>query len=278
MQQQSTFSNQQDIATPLFELQNVHKDFELRGKRHQILKDISIYGAHGETVGLVGESGSGKSTIGKILVGLLAPTLGKSIVIGNVQILFQDPESSLNPRKTILWHIQEAIALYHGKVNLHARCEELLDAVQLPKQLFSKYPHELSLGQKQRAALARALAPNPTLLVLDEPIASLDVALRQQVLQLLRQLQETRNIGYLYITHDLATLSRLAHRVYVLKKGEIMESGSVQQVLQTPKNPYTQQLIASIPSLDPSRRCRAHAMIAPSVHKIGAGQDFYSHH
>lgn len=270
MKQHFTCLNQPDTAThlfntssailPTFELFNVNKEFTARGTTHVALSNISLYGMPGETVGLVGESGSGKSTIGKILVGLLKPSKGTVAVSGNTQILFQDPESSLNPRKTILWHIEEAVALYHRKLNATARSLEILDSVQLPRHLASKYPHELSLGQKQRAALARALAPDPTTLVLDEPLASLDVGLRRQILELLRTLQERRKMSYLYITHDLATLARLAHRVYVLKKGEVQETGSAIDVLKQPKHPYTQLLVKSIPSLIPSRRCKEPSM------------------
>jgi peptide/nickel transport system ATP-binding protein len=221
--------------------------------------------SRGEIVALVGESGSGKSTIAKLIARLLEPSEGRILVDGvdvtrgrvgrdfrsQVQMVFQDPFSSLNPTKTIAHHIQRPLLL-HGKAS-HATVSdkvlELLSDVGLqPAEQFARaMPHALSGGQRQRVAIARALAPEPGLLLADEPTSMLDVSVRMEVLRLLRRLREDRGLAILLITHDLGAAAWLADRVGVLYGGQLLEMGPSDEVLAHPKHPYTQLLLAAAP-------------------------------
>ncbi len=252
----------------LFQFDAICHEYKLGNVTKCVLNNISFQGSAGKTVGVVGESGSGKSTLAKILVGLLKPTSGKAIIKGVdchdnraqttklVQMLFQDPESSFNPRKTIQWHYEEALSIHFPGKNplwIKHKIAELLESVQLPLSTANRYPYELSGGQKQRAALGRALAPKPKLLILDEPLASLDVPLRKQIIDLLLKLQREQNLGYLFITHDLSTLKYIAHDVAVLCEGNLIEFGTASDILSNPKEGYTQRLISAVPDLIPRR-------------------------
>jgi peptide/nickel transport system ATP-binding protein len=223
----------------------------------------------GEVVGLVGESGSGKTTIGRAMAGLTRVTGGSLRVLGaeladgpkslggkrhELGFVFQDPASSFNPLLTIADCIAEPLVV-HGvaasPAAARAKVDELLDAVQLPGDYGDRFPHELSGGQRQRASLARALALDPRLLIADEPTSALDVSVQARVLELFAELQERFGFACLFITHDLAVVDLLAHRVVVLHHGEIAEQGPTAQVLGTPQDPYTQRLIAALPVPDP---------------------------
>ncbi len=255
----------------LFTFNQVSVEFHVEKRKQKALNNISFSAAPSESIGLVGESGSGKTTLARILVGLVRPSAG-SAHIGkfdcshkahlkdirkSVQMLFQDPESSLNPRRSIYWHLAEALKLHFpnlNHINIDSRIDELIESVQLPKTILNRYPYELSGGQKQRAALARALAPEPKLLILDEPLASLDIPLRKQILSLLSELKKQRQIGFLFITHDLSTLTYLADTVAVLHEGNLVELGPTESIIHTPSSTYTKSLMDAIPTLKPKRK------------------------
>ena len=224
----------------------------------------------GEVLGLVGESGSGKTTIGRAIAGLAPVTGGSLQVLGHEMLgmrerdfrakrrelgfVFQDPASSFNPLLTIAQCVAEPLVV-HGTARNAAeardRVDELLEAVQLPKEFGDRFPHELSGGQRQRASLARALALDPKLLIADEPTSALDVSVQARVLDLFTELQERFGFAALFITHDLAVVDLLAHRVVVLHHGRIAEQGPTAQVLGDPQDDYTRRLIASLPVPDP---------------------------
>uniref|UniRef100_UPI002811E61C ABC transporter ATP-binding protein n=1 Tax=Microbacterium sp. TaxID=51671 RepID=UPI002811E61C len=224
----------------------------------------------GEVLGLVGESGSGKTTIGRAIAGLAPVTGGSLRVLGHEMLgmrerafrakrrelgfVFQDPASSFNPLLTIAQCVAEPFVV-HGiaknAADARDRVDELLEAVQLPADFGDRYPHELSGGQRQRASLARALALDPQLLIADEPTSALDVSVQARVLDLFTELQERFGFAALFITHDLAVVDLLAHRVVVLHQGRIAEQGPTAQVLGDPQDAYTRRLIASLPVPDP---------------------------
>ena len=216
--------------------------------------------APGEVLGLVGESGSGKSTIGRAIAGLVKVTGGTLDVRANrreLGFVFQDPATSFNPLLTIGECIAEPIVV-HGEARsgkaAEGRVRELLEAVQLPGDFVSRYPHELSGGQRQRASLARALALGPKLLIADEPTSALDVSVQARVLELFAELQEQFGFACLFISHDLAVVRAVSHRVAVLYRGEIIEIGDTESVLDRPQHDYTKRLLASLPVPDPEQQ------------------------
>jgi peptide/nickel transport system ATP-binding protein len=221
----------------------------------------------GETLGLVGESGCGKSTLSKTILGLQAPTSG-SILFENqnitdfsaeqwrklrkdIQIIFQDPYASLNQRMRIRDALAEPM-LVHGLANsknVDKHVEELLEMVQLPITAASKYPHEFSGGQRQRICIARALAVQPQLIICDESVAALDVHIQEQILELLVKLQEQKQLTYLFITHDLNVVRRVSNRIMVMEKGNIVEAGATEDIMQYPKEAYTKRLLDAVPKM-----------------------------
>ncbi|MGG7465808.1 dipeptide ABC transporter ATP-binding protein [Plantibacter sp. YIM 135347] len=230
--------------------------------------DFTIHS--GEVLGLVGESGSGKTTIGRAIAGLTKVTGGSLSVLGvemngvkerqfapkrrEIGFVFQDPATSFNPLLTIAECVAEPLVV-HGRFGdsraARRRVDELLEAVQLPKAYGDRYPHELSGGQRQRASLARALALEPALLIADEPTSALDVSVQARVLELFAELQREFGFASLFISHDLAVVDILADRIIVLYRGDIVEEGSGADVLGSPKDVYTQRLLASLPVPDP---------------------------
>jgi oligopeptide/dipeptide ABC transporter ATP-binding protein len=228
--------------------------------------DLSI--AEGETLALVGESGSGKSTIGNVVAGLQTPTVGRMRFRGKppddatrraVQIVFQDPFSALDPRMPVADIIAEPLRIQRlgSRAARRARAAELLAQVGLPQDALNRYPHEFSGGQRQRIAIARALAPDPELIVADEPLSALDVSIQSQVLNLLQDIQSRRRLSYLFISHDLAVVRHLADRVAVLYLGRIVETAPQAALFATPSHPYTQALLAAVPRIGGRRRERA---------------------
>ena len=235
----------------------------------------------GEIVGLVGESGSGKSTIGRALLGLIpsaggnVKVLGQELVQGHgrrkvsqgkslkglrrrVGVIFQDPAASLNPRLPVGDVISEPLEVHRigNKASRQKRVYELLEAVELPRSAFNRYPHELSGGQRQRVSIARALSLSPDLLVADEPTSALDVSVQAQVLGMLTDLQRDFGFACLFISHDLAVIDSLAHRVVVMQYGKIVEKGDRQRVLLDPQEEYTKRLLAAAPVPDPIEQRR----------------------
>ncbi|MGW8727488.1 dipeptide ABC transporter ATP-binding protein [Streptomyces sp. NPDC055808] len=208
----------------------------------------------GETLGIVGESGSGKTTLGRMLVGLLEPSAGHVTRTGSVQMVFQDPVSSLNPRRSIGESVADPLraAGERDDTRIRARVAELLARVGLDPDRYDGYPHEFSGGQRQRVGIARALAAEPKLIVCDEPVSALDVTTQAQVTALLAELQQELGLALVFVAHDLAVVRQVSDRVAVMRQGRIVEEGEVDVVYGEPKDPYTRQLLAAVPSLDPA--------------------------
>jgi peptide/nickel transport system ATP-binding protein len=263
-------------AEPVLKLENVTIEYPKRGRApaFKAVTDFSLEIYPGEIVGLVGESGSGKTTIGRASIGLLPIKEGVISVAGNdisnadmkalsqirrhTGIVFQDPASSLNPRLPIGESIGEPMLLAgiaKGE-ELQRRVEDLLDSVELPRSYRNRYPHELSGGQRQRIGIARALALTPDLLIADEPTSALDVSVQARFLDLLQGLQEQLKFACLFITHDLAVVDILSHRIAVMQNGRLVEQGPRDQILKNPQDPYTQRLIEAVPVPDPAEQKR----------------------
>ncbi|AUA60106.1 glutathione ABC transporter ATP-binding protein GsiA [Achromobacter spanius] len=240
--------------------------------RVHAVEEVSFDVYPGETLALVGESGSGKSTIGKTLQQLVAPTSGAVRYNGQdifsmdaagrqrlrqeIQYIFQDPYASLDPRKTVAFSIAEPIrthGLLHGEDAIARRVGELLEQVGLKPEHATRYPHEFSGGQRQRVCIARALASNPKLIIADESVSALDVSIQAQILNLLMDLQKDRGLSYLFITHDMAVVEKVSHRVAVLYLGQIVELGTRRQIFESPQHAYTRKLLAAVPVAEPGR-------------------------
>ncbi|WP_413213596.1 ABC transporter ATP-binding protein [Paraburkholderia kururiensis] len=229
------------------------------------LHEVDLTLRRGETLGVVGESGSGKSTLASTVLGLQRAASGQILIDGKpwsslrtpqarralsaqMQVVFQDPFGSLSPRMTVEQIVGEGLRVHRREIapqDRRARVTALLEEVGLPADALLRYPHEFSGGQRQRIAIARALAVEPELLVLDEPTSALDVSVQQQVLNLLTRLQKKYGLSYLFITHDLAVMRAMAHRVIVMKAGRIVEAGDTLEVLRAPAHPYTRSLLAA---------------------------------
>jgi len=242
-----------------------------RAKPFQALKGVSIDIKPGETLGLVGESGSGKTTLGRAVLGLAPVTGGKITYDGKdishlhrkerralsseIQVVFQDPYSSLNPSLTIEQILAEPLqARGVASSTAKTRVRDLLDQVGLPADARSRLPREFSGGQRQRIAIARALALDPKLIVCDEPVSALDLSTQARVLDLFIEIQERTGVAYLFITHDLAVVRHISHRVAVMFRGEIVETGDGDQVTSAPVHPYTQRLFMAAPVPDPDKQ------------------------
>ncbi|WP_432890858.1 ABC transporter ATP-binding protein [Kribbella sp. CA-245084] len=258
----------------VLEMREVVKEYRLREglrtTRLRAVDKVSFELQPGRTIALVGQSGSGKSTIAKLLMQLERPTSGSILVDGEpmqyrgaraaayrkaVQMVFQDPFGSLNPYHTIGHHLARPVKLHHPdftREQVTDRVAELLRRVRLDEDYVTRKPHELSGGQRQRVAIARALAPEPAILVADEPVSMLDVSIRLGVLNLLAALQREENLGVLYITHDLATARHFSDEIMVLYHGAVVEHGPADDVILNPQHEYTQLLAEASPA--PERR------------------------
>ncbi|CUJ27696.1 Glutathione import ATP-binding protein GsiA [Achromobacter xylosoxidans] len=240
--------------------------------RVHAVEEVSFDVYPGETLALVGESGSGKSTIGKTLQQLVAPTSGAVRYNGQdifsmdaagrqrlrqeIQYIFQDPYASLDPRKTVAFSIAEPIRTHRlltDEAAIAHRVGELLEQVGLKPEHARRYPHEFSGGQRQRVCIARALASDPKLIIADESVSALDVSIQAQILNLLMDLQKDRGLSYLFITHDMAVVEKVSHRVAVLYLGQIVELGTRRQIFESPQHAYTRKLLAAVPVAEPGR-------------------------
>ena len=271
---------------PVLKLVNVSIEYPKNGRipAFRAVSNVSLEIFPGEIVGLVGESGSGKTTIGRAAIGLLPIVEGSIELVGrniskptakelreirkHTGIVFQDPASSLNPRLPIGESIGEPLFLSGDAkgAELDRRVEDLLDSVELPRSYRNRYPHELSGGQRQRVGIARALALTPDLLIADEPTSALDVSVQARFLELLQNLQDKLKFACLFITHDLAVVDILSHRIAVLQEGRLVEVGSRDQVLKNPREEYTKRLISAVPVPDPDeQRARREARLSMGV-------------
>ena len=248
----------------MFTLKHVTRIYGSRGRSVRALNDINLTIEAGERVGIVGESGSGKSTLARLLVALDTPSAGELQFHGlplptaraglldfrrQVQIVFQDPFGSLDPRLTVGASIAEPIRSLQLAGNERDRVLEILSAVGLPLNSERLYPHQLSGGQRQRVAIARALAPQPSVLIADEPVSALDVSVRAQVLNLIAKLVEELGLTLVFISHDMAVIRHICSRVIVLYRGELVEDNSTENIFTDPQHPYTRELLRSIPRL-----------------------------
>ncbi|MBK3742246.1 ABC transporter ATP-binding protein [Paraburkholderia nemoris] len=259
------------ISPVLLEARDVSVDFKtklpglsgwFRSGHFRAVADANVSVRQGETLGIVGESGSGKSTLAMALLGLQRTVHGEiefqgralgsyrgaeqTALRSNMQVVFQDPFSSLSPRQTIERIVGEGLALHRPEMSQQARRDKVVSVLRevgLDRTVLYRYPHEFSGGQRQRIAIARALVLEPRILILDEPTSALDVSIQQQVLKLLAGLQQKYNLGFVFISHDLAVIGAMAHRVAVMQNGSIVESGDVEQIFATPAHPYTRKLL-----------------------------------
>ncbi len=236
-----------------------------------------------ETLALVGESGCGKSTTGRTLLRLIEANSGQILFQGrdisklstqemqavrrDIQFIFQDPYASLDPRQTVGYSIMEPLLIHRIASGRQAmeRVEWLLEKVGLPANMAQRYPHEFSGGQRQRICIARALALNPKVVIADESVSALDVSIQAQIVNLLMDLQKEFGISYLFISHDMAVVERISHRVAVMYLGQIVELGSRREIFENPQHPYTQKLMAAVPIADPDRRHRMSALMAGEI-------------
>ena len=272
------------MTAPLLQADGLSVDFPLRGgllrrevARLPAVRDVSLELRAGEVLGVVGESGCGKTTLGRALVGLVEPSAGALRVDGRdvamlshderrrltrvVQMVFQDPFAALNPRK----RIRQSLALpfeAHGLAVVDAHLRELLELVGLSSEHLERWPHELSGGQRQRVVIARALALQPRVLVLDEPLSALDVSIQSQVLNLLVDLQQRLGLSYVFISHDLAVVEYLCDRVAVMHQGRIVESAPAAALFASPRHECTRSLLASMPDPDPRARDRVPSFVS----------------
>jgi peptide/nickel transport system ATP-binding protein len=261
-------------AQPVLSLKDVTIEYPKRGRvpAFQAAKEITLDIYPGEILGLVGESGSGKTTIGRAAIGLLPVKSGSIQIVGkeiagatgkelqairsHTGIVFQDPASSLNPRFPLGESIGEPILLagIAKGAELDRMVEDLLNKVELPRSYRNRYPHELSGGQRQRVGIARALALSPDILIADEPTSALDVSIQARFLELLQELQEQLKFACLFISHDIAVVEILSHRIAVMQNGRLVEVGDRDQILRSPQDPYTQKLLAAVPVPDPAEQ------------------------
>ena len=254
------------MAEKLLEVKNLKKYFKKKEGWLHAVDDVDFAINRGETLGLVGESGCGKSTTGRVLLRLIEPTAGEILFRGedvlkfnktkmlemrqNAQIVFQDPFASLNPRMSVSQIIAEPLIIHKVAVNKaerHNRVRALMETVGLASRLENSYPHELDGGRRQRIGVARALALNPSFIVLDEPVSALDVSIQAQILNLLDELQKELGLTYLFVSHDLSVIKHVSDNIAVMYLGKIVEYADYKTIFADPRHPYTKALLSAIP-------------------------------
>ena len=279
------------MAEPLLEVKNLQVTYSSGRKAYPAVQNASFTIYKGETFGLVGESGSGKTTIGRAILRILPTTGGEILYKGQringkisraldkqltreIQMIFQDPQSSLNERAKVSYIVGEGLQNVRPELSAAQREEKvrqaLLDVGLLP-EFASRFPHEFSGGQRQRIGIARALIVEPEFIVADEPISALDMSIRAQVLNLLRQLQKQRGITYLFIAHDLSVMRYISDRIAVIRKGNILELADAEELVTHPLHPYTRSLLSAIPMPDPRREREKKLLVYdPTMHDYTA--------
>lgn len=252
----------------ILEVQNLKKYFQTPHGQLHAVDDVSFSVEKGQTLGVVGESGCGKSTLGRLIVRLLDSTEGKIFFENNeithatgkdliqlrkkIQMIFQDPYASLDPRKTIADAIGEPYLVAGGlnSAQIEERVLQMMDTVGLARRLYNSYPHELDGGRRQRIGIARALTLDPQLVICDEPVSALDVSIQAQILNLMLDLQEQRQLTYLFITHDLSVIKYISNWIIVMYLGKIVEMSDTKTLFREQLHPYTQALISAVPKAD----------------------------
>lgn len=275
------------MSETLLEVKNLSRFFTLsKGQVLEAVNGVSFNIHKGETFGLVGESGCGKSTLGRTVIGLYPPTKGQVLFDGidvagekthaqkmelsrRMQMIFQDPYTSLNPRMKVMDIIAEGIdnhKMARSRTERNDMVLELLHSVGLDEEHANRYPHEFSGGQRQRVGIARALSVNPDFVVADEPISALDVSIQAQVVNLMKHLQETRNLTYLFIAHDLSMVKYISDRIGVMYLGNLVELADSDELFRNPLHPYTDALLSAIPLPDPKvERTRSRIVLEGNV-------------
>ena len=276
--------NAPEETSPVLELEHVKKEFPLRRRLEEVMQgshgsvhavdDVSFMLRRGEILGLVGESGCGKTTLGRIVMRLIAPTSGRLLMDGqeftgtgtdteaawrrSVQMIFQDPYASLNPRFTIRDVLEEPLLIHHVGASRADRAQVIQTAMEKVKMVpvhdyLDRFPHMLSGGQRQRIATARALILSPRVIVADEPVSMIDLSTRAEILHMMKTVQQEMELSLLYITHDISTARYFAHRIAVMYLGRIVEIGPADQVIESPRHPYTRALIQAVCEPVPGR-------------------------
>ncbi len=283
--------------TALIEVRNLSKHYPARDGKGLVraVSEVSLSLQAGRTLGIVGESGCGKSTLARLMLRLIEPTGGDVLFNGesllaldgaalrrrrrDIQIVFQDPYASLDPRMTVAAIISEPLDI-HGigtRAERKAKVLELLDLVGLDRNAAAKYPHEFSGGQRQRIGIARAIALEPRLVVLDEPVSALDVSIQSQILNLLIDLRQRLKLSYIFISHDLSIVEHVSDEVAVMYLGRIVEYGAAVRVFGSPLHPYTQALVSAVPEVDPEKKRRRIVLAGdpPNPENIPPGCPFH---
>ncbi len=282
----------------LIELKNLSVEFKVRDKKNRKIKavdQVSLGVAYGKTLAIVGESGCGKSTLGRAILHLIPHTGGTIMLNGEnlteklhknekairkkMQIVFQDPYASLNPRMRVKAIIEEPICFHNiasGRDAIDKEIEKVMCDCELPTYFKDRYPHEFSGGQRQRICIARALASKPDLVVLDEPVSALDVSIQSQIINLLQDLQQQRQLTYIFISHDLSVVHHISDRVAVMYLGSLMEVADKDDLYRNPCHPYTEALLSAIP-VDNPRDKKGHILLRgeiPSASNLPSGCKF----
>ena len=285
----------------VLEVKNLETSFSVKKNKFLAIRDVSLYVNEGEVLGIVGESGSGKSVTMKSVMGILPPngkvengavsfkdidllSIGddkRRELLGNdITMIFQDPMTALNPLKTVGYHLEEVIMRHQKISRIEARrmAEEAIKTVEIPdaKRRLTQYPHEFSGGMRQRVMIAMALVNHPKLLIADEPTTALDVTIQFQVLKLIKKLQEKNKMAVVLITHDLAVVYNMCHRIVVMYGGKVMEEGTRDEIFNSPKHPYTLALMKSIPDIESDEKSKLEPIegIAPTLDKMPEGCPF----